>query len=274
MRKFHWVLAAIALLFMAPAAFAQDGGPDDWQVSGVAANDRLNVRSAPSANAEIVGRLRNGAVVRNLGCRNIGKSRWCRISARGEHGVHGWTNGRFLVENAGSSGYEPDETEDGEIHDNRCKGNPRDCIRMAERRCGGSFRTIHSESHAGGLIEDKIPGPITWYYLEYQCGYSDGRMPKFPFRGAHYQQEYDVEDDFTPHFEASRAVSEALMRETCKSAAAMAFGQRSKHVLVLPVERTGDGYDVYGQYPEDGPDVTTFTCSFSRQGDFKHVRRS
>ena len=63
------------------------------------------------------------------------------------------------------------------------------------------------------------------------------------------------------------------MRDACKTAAAMAFGQRSKHVLVLPVERTDDGYAVYGQYPEDGPDVTTFTCKFNQAGVFKHVRR-
>jgi hypothetical protein len=253
------------------------GGPDNWVVRGVAANDRLNVRSAPSANAEIVGRLRNGAVVRNLGCRNIGQARWCRISARGESGVHGWTNGRFLAEGGGGGGdygYTPEITDEGEIRHTRCKQSSRECIRKAEERCGGSFRTIHSESHAGGLLDDKLPGPVTWYYLDYQCGYSDGRMPKFPFRGAHYDQEYEPQEDFTPHFETSRAVNEAVMRETCKSSAAMAFGQRSRNVLILPVERTGDGYDVYGQYPADGPDVTTFTCSFSRSGNFKHVRRN
>jgi hypothetical protein len=264
----------------APAGDFADGdagGPDNWTVAGVAANDRLNVRSAPSANAEIVGRLRNGATVRNLGCRTIGSSRWCRISARGEGGVHGWTNGRFLVEGSGhSSNWVPERHDpaDGEIRDTKCNDSPSDCIRKAEDKCGGEFRTIHSESHAGGLVNDMLPGPMTWYFLEYQCGYSDGRMPQFPFRGAHYEAEYDTEDDFTPHLNTSRAVNEAAMRDSCKSAAALAFGQRSKHVLVLPVERIDDGYAVFGQYPEDGPDVTTFTCKFNRAGVFKHVRPS
>ena len=249
------------------------GGPDSWVVAGVPAGDRLNVRASPSANAEIAGRLRNGDVVRNLGCRSIGKARWCRISARGESGVHGWTNGLFLSE-SGDRGHETHEVEDGEIRDTKCKDSPRDCIRKAENKCNGSFRTIHSESHAGGLIDDKLPGPVTWYYLEYQCGYSDGRMPQFPFRGAHYEQEYEPEEDFSGHLSASRAVNEGQMRDACRTAAALAFGQRSKHVLVLPVERTGDGYAVFGQYPEDGPDVTTFTCTFKRSGEFKHVRRS
>lgn len=248
------------------------GGPDSWVVTGVPSGDKLNVRSAPSANAEIVGRLRNGAVVRNLGCRSIGSARWCRVSARGESGVHGWTNGRFLSE-SGDKGYEPEEISDGEIRDTKCKDSPRDCVHKAENKCNGSFRTIHSESHAGGVLDDKLPGPVTWYYLEYQCGYSDGRMPKFPFRGAHYEQEYEPNEDLSHQMSTSRAINESAMRETCKSAASMAFGERSKHVLVLPVERVNDGYLVYGQYPEDGPNVTTFSCKFNEKGNFRRVNR-
>jgi len=264
----------------APAADYADGdagGPDNWVVSGVAPNDRLNVRSAPSANAELVGRLRNGAVVRNLGCRTIGSSRWCRISARGEGGVHGWTNGRFLKEaggNTGNMGYSPLHVEDGKIRDTKCKVSPNDCIRKAERTCNGSFRTLHSESHAGGAVADTLPGPVTWYYLEYQCGESDGRYPQFPFRGVHFQQEYAPDYDFTNKMDYGRQANEGVMREACKSAAALAFGQRSKHVLVLPVERVNDGYAVFGQYPEDGPDVTTFRCKFNQAGVFKNVRRN
>ena len=231
------------------------GGPDNWVVTGVAANDRLNVRSAPSANAATVGRLRNGQVVRNLGCRNIGSARWCRISARGEGGVHGWTNGRFLSE-WGSRGYDVQETDDGEIRDTKCQNSPHDCIRKAENKCNGEFRTVHSESHAGGALDDKLPGPVTWYYLEYQCGSSDGRLPKFPFRGAHYEQDYDQNEDFGNQPSYGNRVNESAMRDSCRTAAALAFGQRAKHILVLPVERVDDGYAVYGQYPEDGPDAT------------------
>ncbi|MCU0790540.1 MAG: SH3 domain-containing protein [Nitratireductor sp.] len=249
------------------------GGPDSWVVTGVPSGDKLNVRASPSANAEIVGRLRNGVVLRNLGCRSIGSARWCRISARGESGVHGWTNGRFLSE-SGDKGYEPEEIAEGEIRDTKCKDSPHDCLRKAEQKCGGHFRTIHSESHAGGLLDDKLPGPVTWYYLEYQCGYSDGRLPKFPFRGAHYEQEYEPQEDLSYQMSTSRAINESAMRDTCKNSASLAFGERSKHVLVLPVERVDDGYLVYGQYPEAGPDVTTFTCKFNEKGTFKHVRRN
>jgi hypothetical protein len=249
------------------------GGPDSWVVTGVPSGDRLNVRTSPSANAEIVGRLRNGAVVRNLGCRSIGNARWCRVSARGEGGVHGWTNGRFLSE-SGDKGYEPEEIVEGDIRDTKCKVSPRDCLRKAESKCNGSFRTIHSESHAGGALDDKLPGPVTWYYLEYQCGHSDGRMPQFPFRGAHFEQEYEPQQDFSSHINSSRGLNEGAMRDSCRTAAAMAFGERTKHVLVLPVERVSDGYMVYGQYPEDGPNVTTFTCKFNEKGDFRRVNRN
>jgi Bacterial SH3 domain len=251
------------------------GGPDSWVVTGVANGDRLNVRTSPSANAAVVGRLRNGAVVRNLGCRTIGSSRWCRVSARGEGGVHGWTNGRFLSEGGDHATYnEPHMVDDGEVHDVKCKKNSRDCIRKAEKVCGGEFRTLHSESHAGGLLKDTLPGPVIWYYLEYECGYSDGRLPKFAFRGPHYDREYDADDAFTGHDSYGKAANEAVMRDACKSAAALAFNQRAKHVLVLPVERNGDGYAVYGQYPDEGPDITTFTCKFNQSGQFKHVHRN
>lgn len=252
------------------------GGPDNWVVTGVPDNDKLNVRSAPSASADIVGRLRNGMVVRNLGCRTIGTSRWCRVSARGEGGVHGWTNGRFLSESgsgSNSSGYSVEQLHDGEIRDTKCTDTPRDCIRKAENKCNGEFRTIHSESHAGGALDDKLPGPVTWYYLEYQCGHADGRMPQFPFRGAHYEQEYGPDEDFGNNSYSSMQKKGSVMQETCRSQAAKAFGQRTKHVFVLPAERVEDGYAVYGQFPETGPDATQFRCKFSELGTFRRVRR-
>jgi hypothetical protein len=267
----------------APAADYADGdagGPDNWVVTGVAPNDKLNVRSAPSASADVVGRLRNGVVVRNLGCRTIANSRWCRISARGESGVHGWTNGRFLSESGSSGndrGYTPQMADDGEIRDVKCKATPQDCIRKAENKCNGHFRTIHSESHAGGTLDDKLPGPVTWYYLEYQCGHSDGRYPQFPFRGAHYQQEYDQYEDFgdsnNNYGNYSNRRDDSAMRDTCRSAAAKAFGQRTRNVVVLPVERVDSGYAVYGQFPEYGPNATQFRCKFDEAGVFKRVRR-
>jgi hypothetical protein len=47
---------------------------------------------------------------------------------------------------------------------------------------------VDSYSKAGGLVADILPGPVTWYYMSYQCGKSDGRMPSFAFRGQNYQR--------------------------------------------------------------------------------------
>jgi hypothetical protein len=54
----------------------------------------------------------------------------------------------------------------------------------------------------------------------------------------------------------------------------MAFNQRSKHVHVMPVERNGNGYSVYGEYAESGMSDTGFVCSFNKYGTFKHVYRN
>jgi hypothetical protein len=76
------------------------GGPDFWEVANVSAGDRLNVRSQPSAQSRIIARLRNGTVLRNLGCRTTGPTRWCRVE-RPDGSAAGWAAGRFLIESGG-----------------------------------------------------------------------------------------------------------------------------------------------------------------------------
>ena len=79
-------------------------GSDLMRVTGVAANDVLNVRSGPGANYGIVGALGNGDSVRNLGCETQGNSRWCQIEMMTDMRERGWVNGRFLRKSGGSSG--------------------------------------------------------------------------------------------------------------------------------------------------------------------------
>ncbi|WP_343070141.1 SH3 domain-containing protein [Aminobacter carboxidus] len=76
------------------------GGPDFWEVANVQPGDRLNVRARPSSQATTVARLRNGTVLRNLGCRMNGQTRWCRVERR-DGSAGGWAAGRFLVESGG-----------------------------------------------------------------------------------------------------------------------------------------------------------------------------
>src|SRR5262245_21863281 len=65
----------------------------------------------------------------------------------------------------------------GPIHRAKCSQSPACCYEQATSDCrGGSYQIRHSESHAGGLLADIIPGPVTWYTMSYVCGPSDGKI--------------------------------------------------------------------------------------------------
>lgn len=81
-----------------------DGGPDFWAVRGLAANERLGVRLEPKSGSTVLATLRNGEIVRNLGCRMSGSTRWCRIRSTTGVDVTGWVNGRYLRESSAPSG--------------------------------------------------------------------------------------------------------------------------------------------------------------------------
>ncbi|MFN3575489.1 MAG: SH3 domain-containing protein [Tabrizicola sp.] len=80
-----------------------DGGPDYWVVRGLGGNERLGVRVEPRAGATLLATLREGEIVRNLGCRMTGSSRWCRIRSTTGMDVTGWVNGRYLRESGAPS---------------------------------------------------------------------------------------------------------------------------------------------------------------------------
>ncbi|MFN7001954.1 MAG: SH3 domain-containing protein [Roseinatronobacter sp.] len=73
-------------------------GPDFYVVAGLPAGDTLNIRAEPSAQSTILGRLSQGARVHNLGCQQMGSTRWCRVRTTGGVEVTGWVNGRYLRE--------------------------------------------------------------------------------------------------------------------------------------------------------------------------------
>ncbi|EKF59098.1 Gifsy-1 prophage protein [Agrobacterium albertimagni AOL15] len=73
------------------------GGPDFFEVAGIARGDALNIRTRPSAQSPIVTRVVNGEILRNGGCRMTGQTRWCRVS-RPDGSNAGWAAGRFLIE--------------------------------------------------------------------------------------------------------------------------------------------------------------------------------
>ena len=70
------------------------------------------------------------------------------------------------------------------LHQAKCSQSPTGCYQQATRDCGGGpYQILDSESHAGGLFADILPGPVTWYTMSYACGRSDGRLGNFPSRG-------------------------------------------------------------------------------------------
>ena len=70
----------------------------------------------------------------------------------------------------------------------KCTSDSAKCFVQATASCptDGKYRVVSSESHAGGIAADLIPGPITWYSMTYACGPSDGKMPDFKFAGQQY----------------------------------------------------------------------------------------
>ena len=69
---------------------------DLLQVTGVPANDVLNVRGGPGTSYPIVGALGNGDEVRNLRCESEGNSTWCEIEMQTDMRERGWVNSRYL----------------------------------------------------------------------------------------------------------------------------------------------------------------------------------
>lgn len=68
----------------------------------------------------------------------------------------------------------------------KCNQSPSACYEKASETCEGPYRVLDSYSKSGGLLADILPGPVTWYYMTYQCGRPDGKTPTFPFRGQEY----------------------------------------------------------------------------------------
>lgn len=115
-RRILILLALIEAIRVTPALATADG-PDFYAVTDVAANDVLDLRDAPSAQAAKIGRIAHDARgLRNLGCRGLPsiddwermteqqrrESRmnyWCKVAYQG---VEGWVAGRFLREDSGA----------------------------------------------------------------------------------------------------------------------------------------------------------------------------
>ena len=98
-----WVAGALVLLAQS-AALAQTPDatssiePRHFEVNGLSPGDDLNLRANASPTGMMIGRLPEGSVVRNLGCANVKKTRWCKIADVNRDSLQGWAAARYLVE--------------------------------------------------------------------------------------------------------------------------------------------------------------------------------
>jgi len=106
------ILTALLLL---GTVQAEEGGPDYFKVTGVAAGDTLNIHTEPHVKSKVIGEIaRETECLRNLGCKggltfqeftSLSRSeqerikkerpRWCKIAF---DGVEGWVYARYLTE--------------------------------------------------------------------------------------------------------------------------------------------------------------------------------
>jgi hypothetical protein len=74
------------------------GGPDFWEVKGLAEGKNVNLREAASRRAAVIEKLDAGTILRNKGCKMEAKERWCRVELPENPEVGGWVRGEFLRE--------------------------------------------------------------------------------------------------------------------------------------------------------------------------------
>lgn len=244
-----------------------------WQITGAS----VNVRNGPSTQYGVVGVAPQGSVVVNLGC----QSNWCNI--RTASGTTGWASARYLTAHGGPARGGASLPSGGAVQlpgatsaprTTKCQRSPDACLAEARNTCG-TYAVIDSESHAGGIVTDALPGPVTWYQLTYQCGPSNGRQATFPFRGPQVGISIPTTPTTPPAGSggSGQVVAQQDMGRYCAGEASGAFGVRPQEISTLPLERSGGQFIVYGQYPPDGTNVTTFQCYFDGSGRFVRVER-
>ena len=65
------------------------------------------VRLEPKSGSPALATLKNGEIIRNLGCKRVGNTRWCRIRSITGIDVAGWVSGTYLRESRGPVEIQP-----------------------------------------------------------------------------------------------------------------------------------------------------------------------
>jgi len=134
-----------------PAA-PEDGGPRNWQVTGV--SRALNLREQPSTNAKIIFSYLPETILDNLGCQRAEGRVWCDVQQFGG-GPRGYVAAAFLkpaVSPDGSVATGPDDSAlragqgkfdaTGKIPCSQFVGQPMMSCPFGVARAGGGYATI------------------------------------------------------------------------------------------------------------------------------------
>ena len=134
-----------------PAA-PEDGGPRNWEVSGV--TGALNLREQPSGKANIIARYPAGTLLDNLGCERAEGRVWCDVQQLGG-GPRGYVAAEFLapaVSPDGSVATGPDTSAlragqgdldaTGRIPCAQSTGQPMTQCDFGVARAGGGYATV------------------------------------------------------------------------------------------------------------------------------------
>ena len=253
-----------------------------WQVTGLAPGDTLNLREQPSTQSMVLLKFFPGQILRDLGCTMSGGQQWCQVQTPDWTSPRGWVSARFLAPAAappgpgypppypGYPGYPPVVLPPpkppviGPPRTAKCRQDSTLCTSEAARFCNGSYRVLDSESHAGGLVTDAVPGPFIWYSMRYVCGPFDGRYPTFTFRGP--PPTYPGGPGTGP-----RPVDVSEMQRYCRGEAADKFGQRPREIATEKPDRQKNGeFTVRGRFKDHGK-MQTFACTFGKRGFFRGV---
>jgi hypothetical protein len=130
----------------------EDGGPRNWEVTGVAGV--VNVRERPSTTAPISARFRPGTLLDNLGCQPADNRVWCDVQRLGG-GPRGFVSAEFLkpaVSPDGRVSTGPDDSAlragrgeydaTGKLPCAQAAGQPMTECEFGVARAGGGYATV------------------------------------------------------------------------------------------------------------------------------------
>jgi hypothetical protein len=143
--------AAASAAAEVPAA-PEDGGPLNWQVSGI--SGALNLREQPTTTAKIITAFPPGTILDNLGCQRADGRIWCDVQQLGS-GPRGYVAAEFLapaVSPDGSVAMGPDNSAyragqgdfdaTGQIPCAQYPGQPMTECEFGVARAGGGYATV------------------------------------------------------------------------------------------------------------------------------------